>query len=924
MKTANTTLSDALDNEILPALQANLLTAFPEFGWKEAGKAWQATNAAHCATLDGSPKPHQVEVYRDHTGRAGFQIHGGTGRTFIPWVHYVSAGQQRPTGKAFVEAVKELARRAGVQLQQQTSEWGDRYASNLRRNPAAIEWFTKTRGLPQEYIERYQLGLSGPAGQYRGYTDALAFPLLGPRGNHIILGEDKPKTAYAYYYIPGVTTWQPDAKQKGNGWVGAGVSPPRTYYTSQMSGKLVLVVVEGFKDAWAMQSMLDQDPELQETVLVITSSNGTGHPVEWRQAVFWEPWQKVYLAGDNDGPGLANQAKIRGYSEREIHQVLVPAARGKDWNDFIRKGGTVAELRGLMKDARLMNKIEAEGLLRRLEKTPGAPITTFGLGDIKAVDILSAFHNNHLYHCFDQHVTEKSESSKEVKEGLRPVVLRSDGEIFEAMVSRVVRQGDKAIIRLAGDGTVITRLPVASTHATWRGSSIKAFVDATKARRKPQIDLGVIVEQLRRHFAAQVWLPYSEDYTVLALSIVVSYAQELFDAVPLILMSGEKGTGKSEVARIAAEVGCNGIFLAKATASGIINNADLSRGFMAIDDFEELGVRSRTGEAIYGTPQQIVKLSYKKATATYDKTGSKGEAIKQRYYGVKLITMTQGVDEIVGSRMLKIATRRIPEAMRDTLKKRAADVLEPEAVASLRDSLHTWVFSNVSEIRLAYLSFMAEKGDRADEIAAPLRTVAKFVGQKGVSESLEQALARRAMSADITDEQEALQVAISRLVAIGYDHVSAPQVINEMTSLLGEEYGKAYTTDIPSWQQPHVIGRRLKDSWCEPQRSRAVVQFGYKLSVLKLLPDRLEEIKQDLKKAGTEVSEIKKNPGDFCRGCDACSYRAHCSIRSGVARKESELAAVQRVMAQRAKAGKGAPARGGMSMDDDVHLSRMN
>ncbi len=78
---------------------------------------------------------------------------------------------------------------------------------------------------------------------------------------------------------------------------------------------------------------------------------------------------------------------------------------------------------------------------------------------------------------------------------------------------------------------------------------------------------------------------------------------------------------------------------------------------MVIDDFEELGSRGRNGEAAFGDVQQIIKFAYKKETAYYDLNDAKGELMRLRFYGVKVITNTQGVDEIVGSRMFKIATR---------------------------------------------------------------------------------------------------------------------------------------------------------------------------------------------------------------------------------------------------------------------------
>jgi phage/plasmid primase-like uncharacterized protein len=99
---------ELLDSLVLPALFERLDVAFPEFGWRRTSRGWQATNDQHTRLVLGCDA-RRVACQRPQ----GFFDVGSS--THTTWVGYV-AGEPHPTGAVFVDAVKALAERAGVEL----------------------------------------------------------------------------------------------------------------------------------------------------------------------------------------------------------------------------------------------------------------------------------------------------------------------------------------------------------------------------------------------------------------------------------------------------------------------------------------------------------------------------------------------------------------------------------------------------------------------------------------------------------------------------------------------------------------------------------------------------------------------------------------------------------------------------------------
>jgi hypothetical protein len=354
----------------------------------------------------------------------------------------------------------------------------------------------------------------------------------------------------------------------------------------------------------------------------------------------------------------------------------------------------------------------------------------------------------------------------------------------------------------------------------------------------------------------------------------VTYAQSIFDSVPLIFLNGPAGSGKSEMGRAMARVCANAYVCGQSSAASIARFIDESRGFVVLDDMEMIG--NRGGE--FSELVQALKLSYNKSTAVKLWTDVKTMRTQLLdFYGVKLINNTQGADNILSSRMLRIQTRKLPENM----KKEFSELLptDNKKLQDLRDELHTWTYDHVAEIEAHYRALYPKGSDRSDEITAPLKVMASLAGDAELRSQLEIALTRQKQRAiDLDDPKEVLHEALKNLIAQGYDMISITHLVLEMRSLISQDFGKSFTNEIPEWARPEWVGRMLRsfdliDS--DPSRSKRIRVYGANLRFYPIRPSYLDDVKGWYEAQGTIIPiGTHEDPTDFCQVCDNCPFRA--------------------------------------------------
>ena len=718
-----------------------------------------------------------------------------------------------------------------------------RQVARLLKAPVAMTYL-EGRGLDASVVRRFYLGLDDTASA----SAALAYPVIGPDG--------VPVRRQLYYEVPDLTRGAP-----GKGW---GRGRPTTYWAvppfEGPTPRRRLLVCEGAKDGWALWLRL-QDQRWAQDLAVATSTHGSAFPEAWKDPLFWIPWEEVYLGQDTDPAGEEMARKLAEFVGRPVRRVRVPEEKGKDWTDYFLSGGTPEGLRLLLEGAEVWER-KATDIRIRLPDP---------------VDINRAFLGGHLY------VPVRTlESWGEEGTRYRTVMIRSDGEVlgWGYLPAPPGTPLEDRVLAL-DDGTIIRRPPKAATGTSWSGEAINRFLEA-RARGVSALtvaprDLPGLIE---RHLR-QVILPGEDGYLLAALGVMTSYVQAVFDAVPLFLVVGPPGSGKTEFARLMAELGAGGAVItgqtSAATAARII---DETGGLVAFDDLEE--VRQRSGSAEASQLEQFLKVSYKKETAVKSWTDTKGmRVLTLNFFGVKVITNTQGTGEILGSRMLVIRTARLRDLGRG--EERRPEGLSPQALQELRDNLYIWAMENAAGLHALYRERFAGRGERLDEIAAPLRTIAHHLGDEELASRLEEALRRQEGRLEETlSDAEVVETALKEAIRRGYrSHVALVHVIFQARKIFGDDWGRERTVDIPRWRDPKWVGQIARNyGWAAPERPVRPRLWDKQFRIMRLEPTFVERVVRGFLQEGVPLEPLKQ-PLAFCLDtpCAGCAYLHWCDLR---------------------------------------------
>lgn len=102
------TLRDFFENEVRPALAAGLASAFPEFGFRRGRGEWWTATAAPSGFEDYGVRERKLTA--NAWGLRSFKASAVP----VPWTAYILGTTSAPRGADFVEAVKKLAERLGL------------------------------------------------------------------------------------------------------------------------------------------------------------------------------------------------------------------------------------------------------------------------------------------------------------------------------------------------------------------------------------------------------------------------------------------------------------------------------------------------------------------------------------------------------------------------------------------------------------------------------------------------------------------------------------------------------------------------------------------------------------------------------------------------------------------------------------------
>jgi len=749
-----------------------------------------------------------------------------------------------------------------------------RRQKRLCNNADALHWIKK-QGLSDKTIAVFGLGLS------ELYLDSQNFPhenaLLAP-----VINENGIFTNRTIYLnIPNITV-NPSAKAM---WAKGDCI---TYYAEKRNLQPFVIVCEDIFDLWITQQKLrESDSESNFLLISSTPDNSEKIPVEWKTSSFWQQFEIVYLGFHNSLLGERKALQLSRIAHCETKRLRPPIQSGSSWTEFWRQSGKIKEFRQLLGKASIVSETLSIG-----NDSNNNSLGRFGY---KPVDIAAAFHQGHLYYPVETLVnsldTVKDSSGNQttqISSRTEVVVIRSDRTIHTVREEAAPRgtPSENRILRLT-DGTLLASRPKASVYSTWSWQSIEAYL---QNRGKPR-SLKTILKDVKAFLRHEVWLPYDYDYDLLTLLVPTTFAQSVFQAVPMILVTGEPGSGKSAIGRAMCQICANAAAVGQISAAGVARLIHETKGFVMLDDLESIGKHSKANSAQFNDLVQALKLSYNKDTSwkVWTDVRQGMRAARLNFFGVKMINNTSGADPILTSRMLRIFTRKIPnQSLFPKVVVGSRNRFNPD---SLRDELHTWTFENVELIDATYQRLFPQPSDRAAEIAAPLRVFAEIADDEELAKGLELALSIKNESVEKpADPIDLMMQAVRNIVRAGYREISTTHVTLEMKSIQSRQSinsREPYRFKAEKWESPAWVGRHLRTYGfveINVQSSRFWL-FGKSLRIYPVKNEFLKKIADE--NEGTQ-DHLKKKPLDFCSGCGSCDYRElNCPLMSSRKRAEN-------------------------------------
>jgi len=386
-----------------------------------------------------------------------------------------------------------------------------------------------------------------------------------------------------------------------------------------------------------------------------------------------------------------------------------------------------------------------------------------------------------------------------------------------------------------------------------------------------------LLEGVHEHLKGSAVLAYKDDYALLTLVVVTSYAQAIFNAVPLVQVVGPTS---STLGRTLAQLGCNASFItghpSVVTATRIL---DRLGGLVVIDDLE--GIARRSGEAEFREFVRQLGASTRKDTGVGNWTDpTTMRAAKLDLYGVKVVVGALGADSTFPVPVLRVYVHK---PSKETQPER--HLPSPTDLQELRDNLHIWVMENASRIDGLYRLSYSQPRSPLEALTAPLKALADLLGHTDLSAQLQAALALQEREPpEPMSSVQLVRAALRSLIRQGYrKKLTLKQLMLELRLLAGDDPAEASNAASTEWQEPRWVGRTLRaEKLIDPNaKDEQRWLWGEQTRVVTLEPGFVFDVINEFDAQGVAYAPSVRGPLEFCllRSCDECPYAGYCTMR---------------------------------------------
>jgi hypothetical protein len=283
------------------------------------------------------------------------------------------------------------------------------------------------------------------------------------------------------------------------------------------------------------------------------------------------------------------------------------------------------------------------------------------------------------------------------------VIVRSDGTLLLYSFETITREGFYP-----------STIDPPSGWARWSRQNLQSFLDVPT----PQHTAAQVYQEITGYLKRFIYHDDPRVLGVVALCIMGSYVHTIFATLPLLLFTGERGTGKTRIGEIMTALGFNGKLRSSLTSAALAREATRDQPLICIDEAEDLGNGGRHQETC-----RLLRAMYRNS-GIREISGPGGTGLVFHLFCPVVLVNIVGVDDALRDRTIEVQT-----VQRKGSVERFFLPQQLHSLQRLRDHLYRFACAYVGQIYDSYTTYpqVDSFSDRTQELWQPLWSVARII-----------------------------------------------------------------------------------------------------------------------------------------------------------------------------------------------------